>query len=461
MKQTNKVIRLKSIVLSVLLSFMFTYCTAKTIESERNGNWNNPSTWDCNCVPKHSDNVIIKSGDIVLVNKKVITIKNLTIETQSTLSVSISKSTINITGDWINNGTFNSNNGKVVMKGNSNQVIGGSSNTSFYELDIKQKSGGNSAKKVSLNKSINVYKSLNLKKGVLQSDVYHLPTLKSSADIPLGSDDSYINGPIRIETDDIKEIVIGTGKNGKHKKTALNITSGDPSVFMVEYFDQPHVYAYAGGTNIDHVCTSEFWNINRISGNASASVSLHWDGNSCGSVNNMPALKVARFDGSQWVNEGGDVLTGNTSGGSITSQDLDDFGSFTFGCEHSGSRMANGHQSQDNFETPDESFAPLDEDYQELDNDYQDMTDEPIRTQTTPNPTTKDKLCINVYGETGQEVLIVVMDLLGNEHYSKVCLMENGKQTVGHDYNGKLSAGVYLIIASSKNKYYKEKIIIR
>lgn len=59
------------------------------INSINSGNWNATSTWDCNCIPVFSDNVVIKQGHTVSVTSAMGTIycKKLTVESGGTISL--------------------------------------------------------------------------------------------------------------------------------------------------------------------------------------------------------------------------------------------------------------------------------------------------------------------------------------------------------------------------------------
>ena len=77
-----------------------------------------------------------------------------------------------------------------------------------------------------------------------------------------------------------------------------------------------------------------------------------------------------------------------------------------------------------------------------------------------PNPT-EGKFWVDVEGKEGEEVLVVVLDMLGSEHYSKIVIIENSGYTLAFDPNGRLSPGVYMIVGSSNNKLYSKKLVIR
>lgn len=81
-----------------------------------------------------------------------------------------------------------------------------------------------------------------------------------------------------------------------------------------------------------------------------------------------------------------------------------------------------------------------------------------------PNPVqVNHEFYVNMSGlESDQEVLVVVIDALGREMYSKV-IFTNSDGTVleAIDPHGRLDQGTYFIIGSTNNKVYSKKLIIR
>lgn len=79
-----------------------------------------------------------------------------------------------------------------------------------------------------------------------------------------------------------------------------------------------------------------------------------------------------------------------------------------------------------------------------------------------PNPATgSSQLNVTVSGVKDSEVLIVVTDMLGREFFSKVTLLTDGQQVIAIDPSHQLAAGVYTIVASSKDEIQKKKIVIQ
>jgi hypothetical protein len=84
------------------------------------------------------------------------------------------------------------------------------------------------------------------------------------------------------------------------------------------------------GSGLNHVSGCEYWMVNRTGGTSNINVTLTWDARSCG-VTNLTTLRVARWDGTQWVDGGNASTLGNNSSGSITSSVQSAFNMFTLG----------------------------------------------------------------------------------------------------------------------------------
>lgn len=77
-----------------------------------------------------------------------------------------------------------------------------------------------------------------------------------------------------------------------------------------------------------------------------------------------------------------------------------------------------------------------------------------------PNPS-KGQVFVELEGFKDQEVLVVVRDTEGKEHYSKVMITnEGGGHVEGIDLRDKLSSGLYLITATSNERIHQKKLMI-
>ena len=77
-----------------------------------------------------------------------------------------------------------------------------------------------------------------------------------------------------------------------------------------------------------------------------------------------------------------------------------------------------------------------------------------------PNPT-DGELHINIKDLEGKEVLVVIRDITGKECFSKVVLSQENQQLIAVDSEQKLASGTYIVTASSNNKLYSKKIIVK
>ncbi len=101
--------------------------------------------------------------------------------------------------------------------------------------------------------------------------------------------------------------------------------------FTAEYFRGNPQVVFNNNVNpfINHISQCEYWVLTRDAGTSARTVTLSWDGNSCG-VNNLPDLRVANFNGLSWDDRGNGGTTGNTlSGTIITTGAQNNFGPFT------------------------------------------------------------------------------------------------------------------------------------
>ncbi len=106
---------------------------------------------------------------------------------------------------------------------------------------------------------------------------------------------------------------------------------GPVESFTAEYFKNNPQVDYNNVVNpfIDHISQCEYWVLTRDAGTSNRTVTLTWDGNSCG-VTNLSDLTVARFNSLSWDDRGNGGTTGTTAAGTITSATAQtDYGPFT------------------------------------------------------------------------------------------------------------------------------------
>ncbi|PCJ80353.1 MAG: hypothetical protein COA49_08950 [Bacteroidetes bacterium] len=182
------------------------------ISSISSGNWNDPSSWSCACIPTASDNVTIQLGHTINVTGAAET-KNLAITEGGILSLEGVYGTIfSIYGDVSSAGILKSGQMRVALSGDATQTITGA--LECYDLWMPQ---GNL---VNLDGSIRVRHHVELSNGVLDVSNGELRLTSSDfgpASIIVNLNASYIGLVTReIEVSCLEESIkrIGFGMSG-------------------------------------------------------------------------------------------------------------------------------------------------------------------------------------------------------------------------------------------------------
>lgn len=236
--------------------------------------------------------------------------------------------TINLAADWVNNGTFINGGQKVVLQGINNQSIAGASSTTFGELLVNKSSGN-----VTINKPVLVNIKLTLTNGIVFTTSANKITLQPNAVLGGGSSSSFVNGPLTKITNSTSAFIFPTGKKSIFRTVRIDPLSVDTTAFTTEYFDS----AFSNTTNlnagIDHVSKIEYFQIDRSGSGllANARVTLSWDGTSKVNSTHLADLRVAKWDGTKWLDLGNSSYTGDSLSGSVTSNIVSAFSPFTFG----------------------------------------------------------------------------------------------------------------------------------
>ncbi|MBN8703676.1 MAG: T9SS type A sorting domain-containing protein [Bacteroidetes bacterium] len=93
--------------------------------------------------------------------------------------------------------------------------------------------------------------------------------------------------------------------------------------------------------------------------------------------------------------------------------------------------------------------------------EFESLKLESSRFNIFPNPANYNNLNVSFDGQLGQEVLIVVHDVLGKEYYSKAFVLENELLITQLTNGNHLPTGLYTITATSNDKLYSKKVVVK
>jgi hypothetical protein len=180
--------------------------------------------------------------------------------------------------------------------------------------------------------------------GIINTNATHLMVFDFNATVNSVSNAAHVNGPVK------KEITSGNGTNVFSFPIGNGIVYAPLRIsdyqqrrsqdfFVATYFKARNSNAGGSvGTGIDHVSQAEYWILDRsaTTGTPTTDVNVRLsynETNRSGVVDDAAQLRVVRWDGSQWVNQGrgNGSSTNNTLGNVITSTQVTSFSPFTLG----------------------------------------------------------------------------------------------------------------------------------
>lgn len=149
-----------------------------------------------------------------------------------------------------------------------------------------------------------------------------------------GSDSSFIDGPLAINTSDVAPVVFPVGKMNIYRPVSVTPATTSAGSYRATYFAAlPPAGTNGGG--VSGIPTNEYWDIIKVSG-PDARVTLNYTASNtwnAGSPTSADEIFVAHLSGGIWGRASNAGIPGNTGGGptSITSNLLTTFSPFTFG----------------------------------------------------------------------------------------------------------------------------------
>ncbi|MCB0488549.1 MAG: T9SS type A sorting domain-containing protein [Cyclobacteriaceae bacterium] len=203
--------------------------------------------------------------------------------------------------------------------GNAQAIIrSGSASPIFRRMQFSK-----SANTVTLNTDISVTINATFVTGVLATDATNIINFADNATVTGGSNASHVDGPVRKIGNDVFNFPTGDG--GIYRSIAISAPSNTTHTFTAEYFKTPQ--AFGNESTYDpsfySVSSCEFWTLDRtpVVGGSNVLVTLSWNSSDCTGpyITDPSTLRVARWNGSSWVNHGNGGTTGTSANGTIVS----------------------------------------------------------------------------------------------------------------------------------------------
>lgn len=358
--------------------------------------------------------------------------------------------------------------GSIIFDGNGNQAINdlGPAVEHIFEEMVVNKSGG----ELTINTPITVANSITLTQGIVNTTETNVISVVDNAVASGASDASYVDGPIIKLGNDAFTFPVGDG--GNYQPIGISAPNSGSASFRAQYFMANPSNSFDinfNDANLDHVSSREFWILDRLATTASADVILSFDANS-GDVDNLTDLRVARWDGSEWVSEGNGGTTGTTAAGTLQSTTrVSSFSPFTFGSSTANNPLPvdladfNGKCENENVEFSWTTLSELNNDYFEIlasENGADFYSLSSINGKGTTNETNHyhQKLKIDFLKNDFLLFQLKQVDFDGKESFSNIKKIENCEtQNFDFDiYPNPVTEGfTYLPTSINQNTYYK------
>ena len=512
-----------STTLIIFLSVLFLSClliansasslTATTITS---GFWNNPTTWNCGCVPGAADDVIIAFSHMVTLGSNI-SVNNLTINASGALDVSTPINyDINIYGNWINNGMFFARSGTVSFEGSNSQTISNASFSETFYLFNMNKPGND----VSLMTDLNVSR-LMLSGGDVVLGGFNM-NLNAASTIFGGSSSSYVqadmggtllkyymaaqtfNYPVgSVAGYSPFSVTINMAFFGGNDFISVNVTDlvhpamvytdrlsrywtlmADGFTFLNYSVDYTYITPDVEGD--ENVYEGMYYNTatwstldlvdkanNNLTGSAISGLPIMYDFTG-GGPGTLP-ITLTSFTATQ---EYSDVVISWETASEVNnefftierSEDGIDFEEITTVNGAGNSSFSQEYSFVDNDPIYGVSYYRLKQTdfdgkfkyYPILALDFIKSVVNP-QVKVYPNPVACGANLYIAMNEATKddETLVVLYDQFGKEIFSKVIICESDGVIIAIDQQDKLAPGLYYIVGSSKNEIFNQRLVVR
>lgn len=259
-------------------------------------------------LPEASSNVYILAGasDICVWNASVSltatgNARNVFIGTGA--SALLNAQTLNVHGNWTNNGTFNQGTGTVTFTGSTAQSLGGSSNAVFYNLRLNK-----SANALTPGKPVSVTNQLDMTAGNIATTATNILTVGTSAAATgtIAWTAGSITGPIQryyaassnAAGDAASIFPVGTSTHSRWAK--IHFTTASSGGLLKAQFRSGSAGLFAGlpmmdnGVMIHNYSSEGYWEIAPVSGISGGIYTIKLRANNFNTVTNTATLRIIK-----------------------------------------------------------------------------------------------------------------------------------------------------------------------
>lgn len=239
------------------------------------------------------------------------------------------------TGTFVNNGSMYvrgtltndqasmaAGTGTLYLNGTSSQTVNGSQVFRTYNLETNNAAG------IVLNNSLSASGLHTFSSGLITTSVTPDYMMYEAGSSHTGSSDArHVNGWVKKTGNTAFTFPVG---DGTYLRSIAISTLSASSEFNAHYYT-PTPNPLNLASPLVQVKYNEYWQLNRVSG-GTAQVTLNWD-HSKVAMDNIPIadIVVAYYTGGNWTDDGGSASGNVTTTGSVTSNVINAFGSFTPG----------------------------------------------------------------------------------------------------------------------------------
>jgi hypothetical protein len=188
---------------------------------------------------------------------------------------------------------------------------------------------------------VNITTTATFSSGRIVTDATNLLIFNDNATATGHGDISYVNGPVRKIGNDI--FTFPTGNAMYYAPIGITAPGVITDHFTAQYFHaNPDLAGYdttSMDATLEMISTREYWILDRTNGTSGVRVTMYWDSRS-GSIQDMTALRVARWDGAIWRDHSFSNFQGTEAEGNLTSAaNITSFSPFSFGSVAGGGAL--------------------------------------------------------------------------------------------------------------------------